>query len=341
MEMNWVLLYPLTQTDSRYAQEFGEMVEHVQSQDYDDRLDVLWSHRWDEDTQEWGERLSLLFLTWRKDPYPPSVCHTLQWACDLLDICPDDYPSITIPMAAAVLADLRHNNPYHNNHHFREVIILITLLIDTHIHFDEVAVNLTKEDMLMLLTAAAIHDFGHNGHGNFVEGVHFPSRMEKKSFLKTKDFLATAGASRDYRDKVELMLICTDVSRGQSGRSPSGHCRDIFLAHEHDNVSIVNAPSDFKQLLQNRKLSLMAALLCEADIGISAGLSYEFAKEMTRLVAEESSVLTPSPTTLHGFMEVVCHGGFMTPAANSLMGDNFKTIIKCAEQDMENNILYA
>ena len=341
MNFNWVLLYPLTQTDSRYADSFGEQVEYIQGLDYDSRLDKLNACRWGDDSQEWGERLASLFLSWRKDPYPPSVAHTMEWACRFFDIDPEDYPWITVPMAASVLADLPHDNPYHNPHHFREVIILLSLLIDTHMALDQEAVKLTKDDIMMMLTAAAIHDFSHDGHGNIIDETHFPSRMEKKSFAQAKDFLALAGASHEQRDKIESMLICTDVSRAPSGRSPSGFCRDIYMAHENGTISVVRAPAELKPLIKDRALSLMAMLLCEADVGLSAGLDYEFAREMTRLVALESRVLSASPTTLKGFMDMICHGGFTTNAGNALMGENFKTIMQCVQQDQDNNVLYA
>jgi hypothetical protein len=340
MEFNWVLLYPLMQTDSRYADAFAEKLQHIQGADYDERLEVLYDHRFDDDPKEWGSNLSELFMTWRKDPYAPTVAHTMEWACQLFKIDPEDYPWISVPMAASVLADLDHDNAYHNSHHFREVVILLSLMIDAFMKLHEMKVALTKNDIMMMLTAAAMHDFAHDGRGNFIDGMHSPSRMEKKSFNQAKDFLAIAGASRDQRDILELMLICTDVSRVEAGRSPSGFCRDAFHAHENNATDMIAVPEMLKPLLKDRKLSLMAMMLCEADMGLSAGLSYDFAKEMTRLVASESTVLSPSPTTLHGFMDAICHGGFSSPAAKVMMGDNFDKIYQSADQDIEDNVLY-
>ncbi len=341
MEFNWVLLYPLMQTDSRYAVAFAEKLQQIQSVDYDERLNVLNNHRFGDDPQEWGDGLSELFIAWRNDPYAPMVSHTMEWACDFFDIDPEDYPWISVPMAAAVLADLDHDNSYHNTNHFREVVILLALMIDVFMSLEEMKVTLTKNDILMMLTAAAIHDFAHDGRGNFIDGTHSPSRMERKSFNQAKNFLATAGASRDQRDIIELMLICTDVSRVEAGRSPSGFCRDAYRAHENDLTNMIAVPTELKPLLKDRKLSLMAMMLCEADMGLSAGLSYNFAKEMTRLVASESTVLSPSPITLRGFMDAICHGGFSTPAAKVMMEENFKTIYQCADQDIDDKVLYS
>jgi hypothetical protein len=252
----------------------------------------------------------------------------------------ESHPYLSATLLSGVLADIPHDNVYHNNDHFREVICLLCLLIAR--HNDLSPFKLSSRDIMMLLMAACIHDFAHDGQGNFIKGTHLPSRLETRSFEKAKPFLQLAlPDDKNILDILKLFLICTDVSRGESGRSPAGHCRDIYLAHEYDNIKAVNVPEIFEPLLRNQMLSLMALMLCEADIGMSTGLTYDYSKRMTCLVSRESEVLMPSANTLFGFMDVICHGGFTSPAAKSLMGENFQSIWKQAEQDTDNNILYA
>jgi len=178
--------------------------------------------------------------------------------------------------------------------------------------------TLNHDDILLLVTVAAIHDFAHDGNGNIVDGVHIPSRLENNAFNCAEPFFDAMGVNQNYKNMIKQMIIATDVSRGDMGRSPAGYTRDVFLAHIHDNVSIVNAPGECHMLLESEKLTLMCILMCEADIAMSSGLDYEFSKEMTKLIAEESSVLQANANTLHGFMEVICHGGYLSRAAQRL-----------------------
>jgi hypothetical protein len=84
----------------------------------------------------------------------------------------------------------------------------------------------------------------------------------------------------------------------------------------------------------------MSVLLGEADIAMSSGLDYPFSKEMTKLVAQESSILQPSANTLKGFMEVICHGGYLSRAAQMTLGQSFQAILLEAETDAEKGVLY-
>jgi hypothetical protein len=339
MSFDWPSLSRFSSPESEYQKDFDLALERLtynpNSFDINEYITQALSFK---KTDDFGRYCTELLEQWRgKAPFNATVVKT---ALDYFGIDVDS-PLYHCALVGGVLADVPHDNPYHNNHHFREVLFVLCLLMANHNNAatDKTKI-LTKDEITILIIAAAIHDFAHDGRGNMIKGTHIPSRTEKYSLKTAAPFLKNAGITNDVLKQLEIMLICTDVSRSEAGRSPSGMCRDIFLAHEYDNVSAVNVPEFYQPLIQNRKISFMATLLCEADIAVSTGLTYDYAQKMTRLVAEESEVLQPSANTLHGFMEVICHGGFLTQTSKTLMGDNFQSILLQAEDDKDNNILY-
>ncbi len=298
--------------------------------------DLFFNRQYD---QNLGKNISTNFTLWRVCGQP-HVKQILSLFCDHF-LIPDDHKLIVPAMVACALAEIPNKNIYHNNDHFFEVIAMCLCLSSAHNDLTRSSKErLSVDDVLLLFIAACIHDFAHDGQGNIMDGIHIPSRLEKKSLLKSKPYLIGSGLSDDDFSKIETMVICTDVSRNAQGRSPAGIARDIYLAHQHDNVSIVNIDNFFTSLMVDKKLSLMSILLGEADIAMSSGLDYPFSKEMTKLVAQESSVLQPSANTLKGFMEVICHGGYLSRAAQLTLGQNFQAILLDAESDSEKGVLY-
>jgi hypothetical protein len=289
--------------------------------------------------QELGKNISRHFTLWRAQGQPP-VVQLLSLLCDHFSV-PDGGDLIQAAMVACVLAEIPNKNPYHNNDHFFEVVAIALCLSAAHNDLtmapDE---RLSINDVLLLFIAACIHDFAHDGQGNIMDGIHIPSRLEKRSLEKAKPYLISAGLSDDDFAKIEMMVVCTDVSRNAQGRSPAGIARDIYMAHDHDNVSVMNIENFYTSLMMDKKLSLMSVLLAEADIAMSSGLDYPFSKEMTKLVAQESSVLQPTANTLKGFMEVICHGGYLSRAAQMTLGQSFQAILLEAQLDGEKGVLY-
>jgi len=340
MDFNLSQLDTAYDLDCEYSNRFRAVVDHYKSNSLNlfENEDILG----DAVDNEWATTMALTFQGWRDNSaQAPTLISVLSAVIRFFNI-PNDHPMVPIAITACVLGSIKHPNPYHNNHHFREVVcVLVKLMVMHNAVNRNPLMMLDHNDILLLVTAAAIHDFAHDGKGNIIDGVHVPSRLEKRAFNRAEPFFDAVGINQNHKDMIKQMIIATDVSRGDMGRSPAGYVRDVFLAHEHDNVSIVNAPDECHMLLESEKLTLMCILMCEADIGASSGLDYEFSKEMTKLVASESSVLKANANTLHGFMEVICHGGYLSRAAQLTMGQSFQAILLQAEADKEDNILYA
>ena len=340
MNFNWTQLDSAYDLDIEYSKRFCALVDHY-------KLNPPHSFEnrgvfGDEVDNEWTTTMALTFQSWRDNKgQAPSLVSVLSAVIQYFDI-PEGHALVPVALTACVLGMIDHKNAYHNNDHFREVLCMLIKLIIMHNTVNRnPLMTLNHDDILLLVTVAAIHDFAHDGNGNIVDGVHIPSRLENNAFNCAEPFFDAMGVNQNYKNMIKQMIIATDVSRGDMGRSPAGYTRDVFLAHIHDNVSIVNAPGECHMLLESEKLTLMCILMCEADIAMSSGLDYEFSKEMTKLIAEESSVLQANANTLHGFMEVICHGGYLSRAAQLIMGQSFQAILLQAEADKEENVLYA
>ena len=334
MDFAWENLEPLLDLDCAYADEFQHIFKKTKAE-LPTNLPAIPQH------VKWGEDISHVFNSWRNGDGTPSLPALLLNAAHHFDL---DMTSDLFSMAltACMLGEIPHENPYHNNHHFREVFFLLVHLCDNHNEIEKnPAMALNHDDILTLLATAAIHDFAHKGQGNIIDGMHIQSYVEKQSIEKSKPFFNALGIDNKLLSDIGIMILCTDVSRSAEGQSPAEIARDVYLAHQHDNLSIVTVDDLYAPIIESSKLSLMTILLCEADIAMSSGLDYDFSKKMTKLVADESSVLQPNAATLYGFMQSICHGGYLSRAAQCLLGQNFQGILLQAEMDSEKNISYA
>ena len=288
---------------------------------------------------EWGNEMSDHFMGWRQN-VSPTMPALISLACDCFGIT-EDHPLLKPVLVAAILSEVQHLNPYHNTHHFHEVMTMVLRLCATHnqiLHEEKHQVN--ADDIMVLMMAAAIHDFAHDGKGNFLDGDHYPSRLERKAIDHAKPFLMAAGCPTDVFDVISAIILSTDVSHGIGQKSPADTMRDIYMAH-YRGREMPSVDTDFMPLVQDKKASLLALILGEADIAPSTGLSYAFSQMTTVLVAAESDVLQASANTLYGFMQRICHGQYLSPAARHLMAENFTGISLNAEQDSEAGALYA
>jgi len=328
MGLNLEKLLPLVELQCEYSDEFTHILhKENQKKSFSIPDDIL------------SNDIGALFTQWRSMDTPPTLIELLSSAIDLFNFDVDT-DLMTTTMAACILGEIPNANPYHNNDHFREVFYMVIRLCHHNNNLTKTPNDqLSNDDILLLLLCAAIHDFAHPGHGNVIKDEHFPSYVENRTLNKLQPFWSACGAPPSLIKHIGILIICTDVSRDQSGHSPASIAREIYLGHQHANLSAKNTPDKYAPLTQKKQLSLMSMILCEADIAMSSGLNYTFSKAMTHLIAMENDFLQPSPKTLHGFMTTICHGGYLTPAAQSLMGDAFQSILLDTEQDgIENNL---
>jgi len=340
MKFDKAKLHPLIDLQCDYSKDVEALLNTklFQSDQTNQNTDI--NHFLSKGTGDnWTDKAAKIFASWRESVSSvPQLSDIVFSALDKFNI-DVEHPLVPAIMTACLLGEINHNNPYHDNNHFREVLCICLKLavVNSDIHPDT---SLDANDICLLIIAASIHDFAHNGKSNIIDGVHIPSSLEKRSIAKARPFFEALALASDTIDKIERLILSTDPSRGQGGHSPAGVTRDIYLAHSHDNVAILNVSKEYELLLNSSKLSLISMMLCEADIVMSSSLTYDFSKQMTRKIAQESSVLKPSANTLYGFMQVVCHGGFVVDASQLLFSKSFRSIMYQAKTDSENNILY-
>lgn len=288
---------------------------------------------------QWARLLATQFISWRHD-YPPTLPALLAVACDEFMI-DTSHALIKPALAACILGEIFNDNQFHNPHHFREVMTLVLRFCATHNRLDENADHkLSETDILLLITAAAIHDFTHDGETNTVDGKHIPGRLEKQAFERAKPFLEQAGMAKADLNIVEQLVMATDASIDSSGQSPSGWVRTIGARQYGQLQSVEKIPESYQIFENDPKLTLMTLTLCEADIAPSSSLDYSFSKLMTINLAAEDSRLKASAETLHGFMDRVCNNELISPAPRYLLMDNFARIQKEADQDRRKDISF-
>ncbi len=241
-------------------------------------------------------------------------------------------------LMAAVLADFPNVLPYHNNQHFRKVVLHCARMICAHNYiFDETQNVFAKAELIKLLVAACIHDLGHDGMGNIVDRTYHMARTEERSFHLAEPYLLAVNMSESDLYDIKIMLIGTDASPFGDPIGPSKQMRRAFLYHfgDEDDGGSLDLSDKLSVLKERDDLSLMCMILHEADLMNSIGLDYNITVEESLVVSQEiESVATPEGTLL--FLEKTCCGGFYTDSGRYLGQDNFEKIRAKIVQDYEN-----
>ena len=247
-----------------------------------------------------------------------------------------DKVSISPVITAALLSDIGANErvEYHNHQHFMRVVTHIIRLMSTH-NFLETN-KLSQDDIAKLMIAACIHDLGHEGVSNVIEGAYHMAKTELKSFNLAQPFLVQSGLSNGDLDDIKVMLLTTDVTIFPEVVSPSSYLQAAYAAH-FDGEKLAKEFVPMLLALKSRKdLCLLSMLLHEADIMNSAGLSYDITRGESIKVSKESGRSDSLPEHTLMFLEKICHGTFFTKAAIVLGNENLKEIISQVELDYKN-----
>jgi len=244
------------------------------------------------------------------------------------------YPAV---MMSAVLGSVPHKaNSYHNNRHFFEVLFQTVRMMACHNEmFAGSPRALTARDVGLLLIAACIHDFTHDGRGNTRDGMYVQARLEKQSFERAAPFLEQAGLTQDDRDALAVLLLSTDVS--PLGRSSSFMRRMKAAYRFHfEGGTLPDLTEDMDVFEKDARLCDMALILHEADIATSAGLDYAVTQFETRAFRQEMGLDEARPSHILDFFAQVCAGQFLSPSGQALYGANMARITAQAEEDFKN-----
>lgn len=195
-------------------------------------------------------------------------------------------------------------NPYHNAHHTLEVLLNAHYLACRN---DRVAkrIRLTRREYGILCLAALIHDFEHDGTMNGAQRF----RLERHSADLAAPYFVAAGIDAEDRAAIDVIVLATD---------PAGP--NLYMKALHGQAFCDGPPPDpalvypeLAPLAEDHRLLRLAALLNDADLLSSAGLSVDYAaKQSAKLGAEGGRTLDCAD--MLRFLGHIVGGSFTTKA---------------------------
>jgi hypothetical protein len=293
------------------------------------------------DITTYGDRASAVFVQWEEEGAGPSMAAILAAAADYFQM-ETSAPEMRAALMAAILADVPNGLLYHNNEHYRKVVFHAVRLLATHRHghfpYQPLLYN---DDILKMLIAAMIHDLGHEGGDNMRGGIYTPGYMEQKACGLMRPYFEALEVDRDFRDEIETMVFCTDITPFAGENTPCVRMKKIYhhfflggLSGDDANSMMIGKLRLFQG---NPRLALMAMMLHEADIATSAGLTYEQSKAETINFMEERGA-DAGPKVLLRFLAEQLNGRMITPPAQFLFAGRMESIMQQANDDMNAGI---
>ncbi len=240
---------------------------------------------------------------------------------------------------AALLGEVENTNPYHNNLHFKKVLLQTVRMIAAHNEiFKETSQELADGSIALLLLTACIHDLGHDGKGNVVQGSFFQGRLEGRSFEFAKPYFEACGMDHSqFLDDVRTMLLGTDTTPMGEPSSPVNQMKAAYRYHymgEKNKVYTLNLDLELQALEGDKRLALLSLILHEADIATSAGLDYRITKFETKSLMQEAGREEAYPEQVLDFLNHVCNRAFLSHAGQRLYAANMARIYVLAEDDV-------
>ncbi len=274
-------------------------------------------------------KTSTLIKSWHDGDQEFCAPSIISYLIDHFDFDKGQHKDLILLMfIASVLAEVDNDLPYHNNLHFRKVLLHAARMADTHNKLFKNSIgSLTHLDIAMLIVAACIHDLGHDGTSNIVDRKYIMARIETRSFNYARPFLEKSQVSSKILDDIFIMLIVTDTAPFGDPISPSNQIKVAYEYHYgikgHGDLNLSN---ELSLLEDNDRLSLLCVILHEADIMNSAGVDYEITCYESVSISKEfgESGAYPEDTLL--FLDKICNGGFCSDAGSFLADDNLALI---------------
>jgi hypothetical protein len=283
----------------------------------------------------YGERCTNVFNAWEEEGGGPSVLALLAAAWDELGLEFDDAIARSA-VISAVLAEVPNDLQYHGNEHYRKVLFHTIRMLAAQLKLEDNV--LEKSDVALMLIAATIHDLGHEGGDNLRDGIYTPGYMEQRSIDMAMPYYEELDMPSEARDTLQTLIFCTDITFFAEDNSPCVRMRMIYdyFYNDSGNEKVLNFIIGKLRLFdENPKLALMAMLIHEADIGSSAGLSYEQSVKETIDIMEERGLQNAGPAVLLNFLHRQLEGSMKTETGKALFGSAMEVIMDQATQELE------
>lgn len=244
-------------------------------------------------------------------------------------------------LMAAVLGEVENDLPYHNNFHFRKVMLHLIRLIRKHNEIYEGRKNaLDAGRICRLLAAASIHDLGHDGKNNYSEdGKYEFARNEIESFDYAAPVLKACGASGDFLSDIRVMLIITDILPFGDLISPANQMAAVFDHHFGMSEEELPALSPDLAVLEERPdLTMLCMLLHGADLMNSMGLNYEVTKAESMAINKESGKNKTTPEDIWLFLNKICQNTLMSEAVQALAEKQLRLIYEQVHDEVSASV---
>lgn len=288
------------------------------------------------DIAAYGQRCTSVFDRWESEGGSPALTAMIAQAIHHFDLDPDQ-KNVRAAFIGAILGEIPNDLEYHGNDHYRKVVFHTIRLIALHNDQAEPDDRLDRDQIALLLASACIHDLGHPGGDNAKEGVYAPGLMEQKSFDCARPYFEAVGVHPDDIGQMETIVFCTDITFFAGDNSPCVRMKKIykhfFWQDDSEDVSMMMM-GKLRRYEDNPKLVLMAMFLHEADIGTSAGLSYERTITETVSFLLERNITLAGPKTVLAFLRDQLGETMFTNAGKQLFGPAMVQVIQQAEQDI-------
>ncbi len=313
--------YLLAGLDDNYARASSDM-EYI----FSDNRDITYQ----------TQKTVNLLNKW--DDNPVSMVGIITYAIDRLGFSDGDEEYIASMMVAAVLAEVNNDLPYHNNMHFKKVVLHMVRMIVAHNDIFAGTRNaFSKNKISTFIVSAAIHDLDHKGKGNIIDRKYYMAKVEQHSFDLALPYFKAAGMSDKELADIRIMLITTDTSPFGDPISPANQSRAAYeyhygLSEEDDNLTLTD---DLIILNERDDLTLMCMMLHEADIMNSAALDYEITKKESIAVSKEVGRDKATPEDTLVFMEKICDSQMMSDSARQIGSHNMDVILSKVMHDFK------
>lgn len=268
----------------------------------------------------------------------PALVAMMAASCEEFGIEQPDH--VQTLMMAALLGEVENDLPYHNNLHYKKVVLQTMRMIAAHNEiFKDTPRMFNAEHITALLTAACIHDLDHDGLGNMVRGNFYQGRLERHAHEIATPYLRATGMDEKFLDLIKSMLLSTDVSPMGKVSNPMNQMKSAYRFHykgEKEQYNTLHLDEELEIFELDPMAAEMACLLQEADIATSAGLDYTVTQYETARLYEEIRLYEARPSHVLDFLDKVCQRRFLTDAGQKLFGANMARIYALAEEDYKN-----
>lgn len=288
-----------------------------------------------------GEGLATAFEGWRENP--PSITALMMVSADVMGIDKKS-PEFSAALLSSIAAEVRNDNAYHSNHHFREVT---AMMIRNCVTNNDLAASgaqnvqmMSSESMAKCLTAAAAHDLMHDGKGNSPNGQHEQYRLENQSIHAVEPLMKLAGMSERDQEDIRVMIRVTDITAKPGEMSPHKMLRSALeesFGTGAPGQPPVALPAELSALRGNSELLTMATLMSDADLGPSAGTSYDFSQKQSKLLSQENPNIKAGPEGTIGFLKYVIGDSFSSVAGKTALNGALVKISDTAADDLAKN----